>query len=96
MGYDLKPAKLRNQWGDDELIWQRYNMRGWYELNKLIQEFKLRPLPQTNDGNLITEKKCKAIAQILFENQERIQAEGLGFLTEHIAWWKNCGGCRVY
>lgn len=96
MGYDLKPVKLRNQWGDGELIWQRYNMRGWSELNKLIQEFKLRPLPQSNDGNLITEKKCQAIAQIIFENQARLQAEGLGFLTEDIKWWRNCGGCRVY
>ena len=96
MGYDLKPVKLKNQWGNGEPVWQRYNMRAWHELNKLIQEFKLSPLPQTNDGYLITEKKCKAIAQILFENQNRLQAEGLGFLTEDIAWWRNCRGCRVY
>ena len=70
MGYDLKPVKLRNQWGDGEPIWQRYNMAGWRELNKLIQEFKLRPLPQTNDGNLIVEKKCLAIAKIIFEMPE--------------------------
>jgi hypothetical protein len=96
MGYDLKPVKLRNQWGDGEPIWQRYNMAGWRELNKLIREFKLRPLPQTNDGNLIVEKKCLAIAKIIFENQDRLQVEGLGFLTDHIEWWRNCGGCRVY
>jgi hypothetical protein len=96
MGYDLKPRKLRNQWGDGELIWQRYNMTAWYELNKLVKEFKLRSLPQTNDGNLITEKKCLTIAKILFENQDRLQKEGLGFLTEDINWWRSCGGCRVY
>lgn len=96
MGMDLKPIKLRNEWGDGEPMWHRYNAWAWVYLNRLIQEFKLRPLRQTNDGYLVTEKKYKKIAEILLANKERLADDQMDHLIEDAKWWKNCGGCRVY
>lgn len=104
MGMDLKARKpsekLLSQKEKydhyDETVWIRYNFVGWEYLSRFIRQFKLRPLPQTNDGYLVTEKKCKQIAKILTENKERLLAEGLEFLIEDIEFWEECGGLRVY
>lgn len=98
MGYDLKPIKPTDNFPQDEdgAEWKRYGFMTWIHLDLFIREFKLRPLPQTNDGYLITEKKCKKIANILCNNKQKLEDLGMDWLQDDADWWDNCGGCRVY
>lgn len=98
MGMDLKPKRPTSEHPCDEdgPVWGRYNVFAWEQLSKFVQFHGLRPLPMTNDGYLITEKKCKRIAELLRDNREPLAETGDKWMLDNVDWWESCGGCRVY
>jgi len=100
MGMDLKPINPsldapRNENG--EVIWGRYNWRGWGFLCDFLCKAGLNPdelgFSGLNDGHVITEENCKKVADAIEQNLHTLEEdEDKEWLSEHIVRWRTCGG----
>ncbi len=101
MGYDLKPCrptKNAPRKPDGEIMWGRYNIWGWPVLISSLEKWgvDVSQIPHYNDGDLISAKKCREIADALEKNRMDSSVPDWVCSQGDIDWWRNCGGCRVY
>ena len=88
---DLKPVNEDQPWG-------RYNITGWsWFWNQLTKwEVDTKELSDYNDGDLISDKVCKQIAQAIEEHLSELSEKDQTWLKSHIELWRNCGGYYQY
>ena len=96
MGMDLKPINPSEFAPKDENgtpVWGRYNWTGWSILrNKLrIWGVDTSELKSMNDGDVISERTCLAIADAIEKHAHELNKED-GWLANHIERWRTCGG----
>ena len=103
MGMDLKPINPSAdapRWPNDdrfsanEVIWGRYNWRGWSWLCHQLEQWDvdISELAGTNDGAIISEATCLEIADAIEKNLNTLSAEDRNWLKNDIQLWRTCGG----
>jgi hypothetical protein len=100
MGMDLKPIRPnKNAPRDDHgVIWGRYNWFNWGWLCDKLDEWNvdISEFSGTNDGDRISAKTCKAVAQAIEDNLHTLSQQKQEWLRPHIELWRTCGGYRQY
>lgn len=97
MGMDLKPINPSEFAPKDENgtpVWGRYNWAGWNILRNKLIEWKVdtSELKSLNDGEVISERTCLAIADAIEKHAHELDEEHAGWLEGHIIRWRTCGG----
>ena len=101
MGMDLKPQHPtadapRDEHGHPE--WGRYNWSGWSFLVDKLAEWGLdvKEFAGTNDGDLISAKTCRKVADLLERHKAKLPETWQRFIDHDIVLWRTCGGYRQY
>ena len=97
MGMDLKPINPSEFAPKDENgspVWGRYNWAGWNILRNKLIEWKVdtSELKSMNDGEVISERTCLAIADAIEKHAHELDKDQSGWLAGHIIRWRTCGG----
>lgn len=97
MGMDLKPvnpSKEAPQYEEGGAIWGRYNISGWSYFRRLLEQWEVdtSELSGFNDGEVISEKTCIAIADAIEANLNKMDPEDRDWLQPKIILWRTCGG----
>jgi hypothetical protein len=97
MGMDLKPIKPSENaplYEGGEVQWGRYNWSGWSWLRTHLEDWGVdtSELTSMNDGATISEATCLKIADAIEAHLDELNAEDRGWMKNHIALWRTCGG----
>ena len=101
MGMDLygnwkkgTPQNISNE-GDPHL---HYNWTGWRFLQEFLETngVDIEEFSGSNDGDLISRKTCKAVAECIEKNINQLAKTNQVWLWPHIKYWKWIRNYRQY
>ena len=97
MGMDLKPINPSAdapKHEDGALVWGRYNWSGWSYLRQQLNTWGVdtSELKGMNDGDIISEETCHAIADAIEEHAHELDKLDADWLKSHVVRWRTCGG----
>ena len=76
------------------LDWGRFNWYGWSYLREFLKSHgcDTSQMIFSNDGDVICEEHCKAIADCIEKNSHELSTEDKEWLDGKIIYFRECGG----
>ena len=81
-----------------EPLWIPYNWNGWRWLIEHLQKWGVdtKQFSFSNDGELISDEVCKAVASALSAHIDELDDEHRSWIEPHIVAWRSSGGFRQW